>query len=229
MRMKRLLICLLYAMTIFSIVGCQAVFTFAPFGFAADDPAKMPKAQLVTYGWDVIASGDRAKMTAALTAVMSNLASNPNDKDLLYVGANLSLSLSNAMNLFTKQTEIFANHPASIIAFKSTIDQPMLTQAGMLFIAAGSNGIVLNAVDYIFASIGWLLYNGNTLTSMEALVFFPYTTPPPPWGTPDVAGWPNGDVVARALMDQGITILGGYTDANLWWQSIVGCFFGPPL
>jgi hypothetical protein len=229
MKKIRLLLFAICLFTIFLVLGCQGVFTFSPFGFAADDPAKMPRAQLLTYSWDVIASGDKAKMTAALNATVAMATANPTDGDLWYVAGNLALTLSNAARLFTHQIEIFINHPASVVAFKSTIDQSMLMAASGMYLNAGMNGVTLNPVDYIFASIGLLLATPHTLTDMEGLSFFPYTVPPPPWGTPDVVGWPDGNILARSLMDMGINALGGYTDSNYWWQSIVGCFFGPPL
>jgi hypothetical protein len=229
MRKMRLLIFSASAILIFLILGCQGVFTFAPFGGVADDPAKMPRDQLITYSWDVIASGDDAKMAAALEAVMTMATANPSDKDLWYVGANLSLTLSKAARIFTNQTEILlSNPPQSLIDFKASIDQAMLIQAGMLYIYAGSIGAQLNAVDYIFASIGFLLYPANNLTWMEGL--FPYMDPiNPPWTDPDVVGWPALNGPARILMDTGIGMLGGYSNQNIWWQSVAVCFFAPPV
>lgn len=196
-------------MTIFSVVGCQAVFTFAPFGFAADDPAKMPKAQLVTYGWDVIASGDRAKMTAAFNAIIPQLTAYPTDKDLWYVQANLALALSNAGRIFTHQSEIITIpiDPLLLQNYKLGIDQQYLQMAGGCYLMAFTNGAQLTPVDFIFGGIGLLIDATTDLNDIETFTPTP-AGPPPPYDP--VLSWPNSNPAARLLLNAGVNALGGY-------------------
>jgi hypothetical protein len=187
------------ALLVFLIIGCQGVFTFAPFGFLSDDPAKMSKDQLVNYGFDVIATGDSAKITAALNATKSLLVKTPADKDLNYLAANLCLTLSKATALITNQPK----NPAEITAFLASLNVPDLEAAGTYYAVADANLAKLNAVDYIFATLGLLLPTTADDPVQLGLINFPGPLPP---ATPIT---PAQTAIFTNYYAKGIALLGG--------------------
>jgi hypothetical protein len=169
-------------MLVFLLLGCQQIFTFAPFGFAADDPATLSRDRLIQYGWDVMATRDTAKITAALNAMITAIAANPTDRELCYAAANLSLYLANVATVFISPPAPGATPPelaAYRTAYLAGINVPMLEIAAGLFAQAGTppTSITLNATDNIFTAIGLLLTTtADNLTQLE-LITTPSLTP----------------------------------------------------
>jgi hypothetical protein len=179
-RAKRLLI---YSVPIFAFVllsTCQAVFTFSIFKGVEADPSKLSVTELIHYGWDVIAAGDEAKMTSTLAAMKAIAPGNPTNGQLFYVAANIDLALSRVAYLFTNPPK--DTSPAGLLAYQAAyfaqIRVPNLEEASMLYILSMTNGIQLNAVDYVFTGIGQLLTTtANDLNQLGLLI--PATIVPP--------------------------------------------------
>jgi hypothetical protein len=172
---------------IFTAAGCQDFFTWAPFSGIETNPSTLSTDKLIAYSWDVMASGNRAKMTDVLNAVDTAFAKDSTNGNLAYAGANLAVSLSNAATLFISPPPKEITDPVDPVAltayadaYKTNISVTNLEDAADFYTAAHAAGISLNATDYYMLCLGNLLAaNGDSFDNIEAYDSDPANAVPP--------------------------------------------------
>jgi len=168
--------CIIYSifLSIILIVvlgGCQDLFTTGLFNALQTNPENMSADQLVTYGNDVLTTGDEEKMEEVYEVVEDTLEEDPDDPELNYLAANLAAELSGFNDLLDiGNLSSYADDNDALNEIIDIIDTDILAEAAEYYQEADNNGYELNAQDNICCGIGLLLDSiGGDLDNLDTV------------------------------------------------------------
>jgi hypothetical protein len=163
---------------LFSMTGCQDLFTRSAFTWAAADPSDMSAAQLKTYAEGLVMSGDNEAMAEAYTALVDTLPDDAaDDPDLYLLASDLAMGGSGLPDAITEAVSLLPDF--------ETMD-PTELENTISDLINGIDGTLLEGSVDLFTEVSALPGSADSITESQytnaavALLFVIYQDTPDP-------------------------------------------------
>lgn len=191
---------------LFSLTGCQDLFTRSVFSWAATDPSDMSAAQLKTYAEGLVKAGDKDAMAEAYAALVETLpATAAEDPELYLLASDLAMGGSGLPDAITEAVSLLPDFDP---------DNPGDMEATIQTLIDGINGDLLAGSVEQFTAVAALDGAADTITETQytnaavALLFVIYQDTPDP---ADITADPQFDQVEAWALAGGLD-LDSFTD-----------------
>jgi hypothetical protein len=143
----------------FLLLGCEAVFTYAPLAFLQRAPSSLSATERLTYGENALASGDTETMIAAYEAL-----ANDTSDEAQYLSAQLAIEISGIADMLLDVVDGSMTLPTT--GDTTTLTDWLTANGGetttSYLIAAGENlssvpSSELTTMDFVYGSLGMAL------------------------------------------------------------------------
>ena len=144
---------------LFSLTGCQDLFTRSAFSWAATDPANMSAAQLQTYAEGLVKAGDNEAMAEAYAALVETLpATAAEDPELYLLASDLAMGGSGLPDAITEAVSLLPDF--------ETMD-PTELEDTISDLINGIDGTLLAGSVDLFTDVSALSGTADTITEAQ--------------------------------------------------------------